>query len=45
MFDRYIRNAITDRYNIMRSIDAHGKYQPSSVDEGTSGGGNTLPPN
>ena len=33
----------TDRYNIICSIDAHEKQQPSYVDDGSRGGGKTLP--
>ena len=42
VFEKYIRNTITDRYNMMYSIDAHGKQQPSYVDDGSSGDGNAL---
>ena len=42
VFEKYIRNTITDRYNMMCSIDAHGKQQPSYVDDGISGDGNAL---
>ena len=42
---KYIRNARTDIYNIMCYIYAHDKQQPSSVDDVSSGGGNTLPSN
>ena len=38
----YIKKAITDRYNILGSIDAHKKQQPSSIDNGRSGGGNVI---
>ena len=38
----YIRKARTDRYNIIWSIDAHEKQQPSSVDGARSGGGNSI---
>ena len=43
VFGEYIRNAITDIYNIMCSIDAHEKQKPSSIYDGISGGGNALP--
>ena len=36
-------NAITDRYNLVCSIDAHEKQQPSYVDDGRRGGGNKSP--
>ena len=45
VFEGFIRNAITDRYNIMCSIDAHEKYHKSSCDNGSSGGGFPLPSN
>ena len=44
-FKIYIRNARTDRYSLMCSIDAHEKQQLSSANDGNSGGGNTLPSN
>ena len=44
-FEGFIRNAINDRYNIMRSIDAHEKEHPSYFDDVSSGGDFTLPPN
>ena len=45
VFEEFIRNARTDRYNIMCYIDAHGKINPSEHDDGKNGGGYTLPPN
>ena len=39
VFEGFIRNARTDRYNIMCSIDAHEKKHPSTFDDGRSGGG------
>ena len=45
VFEEYNGNAITDRYNIMCSIDAYEKQQPSSVDDSISGGGNAPPSN
>ena len=45
VFEGFIRNSKTDRYNITWSIDAHEKkYQPS-CDDGSSGGGCPIPPN
>ena len=43
VFEEFIRNARNDRYNLMCSIDAHEKQQPSSFDDGNGSGGNTLP--
>ena len=43
MFEKFIINARTERYNIMCSIDAHEKQQSSFIDDGSSGGGNNLP--
>ena len=43
VFEKYIRNARTDRYNIMCHIDAHDKKQPSSVDDGISSGDKSIP--
>ena len=42
MCEEFIRNAITDRYDIMCYIDAQEKHQPSYFDDGISGGGNAL---
>ena len=43
VFEGFIRNAITDRYNIMCYIDAHEKEHKPSCDNGSSGGGFPLP--
>ena len=43
LFEGFIRNVRTDRYNIMCSIDAHKKEHPSYCDDGSSGGGCPLP--
>ena len=40
MFEEFIINARTDRYNLMCFIDAHEKDHTSSFDDGSSGGGN-----
>ena len=45
LFEIFIRNAITDIYNIMCSIDAHEKEHQSSCDDGISGGSFTPPSN
>ena len=45
MFENYIRNARTDRYKRMCSIDEHEKQQPSIAGGGSSGGGNESPSN
>ena len=45
VFEEYIRNSITDRYNFMCYIDAHEKHNSSSIDDGSSGSGNVLPSN
>ena len=45
MFEGFIRNARTDRYEIMCSTNANEKYHQSSCDEGSSGGGCPLPSN
>ena len=39
MFDNFIINDITYRCNIMCSITAHNKLQPTYVDDASSGGG------
>ena len=45
MFEGFIRNTRTGRYNFMCSIDSHGKYNQSSCDDVSSGGGCSLPSN
>ena len=45
VFDGFSKNARTDRYNIMCSIDAHEKEHPSSCNDGSSGGVFPLPSN
>ena len=45
VFEEYVRNERTDRYNIMCYIDAHEKNQQSYIDDVSSGGGNVLPSN
>ena len=45
MFEGFIRNSRTDRYNILCAIDAHEKINPSEHDDGNSGGGYPLPSN
>ena len=41
----FIRNARTNRYNIMCSIDVNEKNNPSEHDGGSIGGGYPLPSN
>ena len=45
VFEEFIRNARNDRYNLMCSIDAHEKQQPSSFDDGSSSVGYELQSN
>ena len=46
VFEGFIINKITDRYNIIRSIDAYGRENQSYIfDDGSSGGGCSLPIN
>ena len=45
MFGEFIRNARTDRYNLMCSIDANEKEHPSYFDDVSRSGGNALPSN
>ena len=45
VFEKYIRNARTNRYNLICSIDAHEKQQPVYVNEGIRGCGNAIPLN
>ena len=45
VFEKYIRNARTNRYNLMCYIDADEKQQPLYVDNGSSGGGKAIPSN
>ena len=42
LFDGFIRNARTDRYNIMCSMTAHPRKQPTYVDYASSGGGRAI---
>ena len=45
VFEELFKNARTDRYNLMCSIDAHEKQHLSYIDGGNIGGGNALPSN
>ena len=45
MFEYFIRNVRTDIYNIMCSINAHDKQQPTYVDDTRSGGSILIPKN
>ena len=45
VFEKYTRNAITDRYNIMCSIYEHKTKKSSYVDRGSSGDGKSIPSN
>ena len=45
VFEGFIRNAGTNIYNNMCSIDAHVKYHQSYCDDVSSGGGCPLPSN
>ena len=45
VFDGFIRNIRTHRCNIMCSITAHGKLQPTYVDDARSGGSREIPKN
>ena len=45
MLEEFIRNARTNRYNIMCSIGAHEKYHTSSFDYGSRGDGDALKSN
>ena len=45
VFEGFIRNTRTERYNIICSIDAHEKEHQSSCDDGSSGGGFPIPSN
>ena len=44
-FENYIRNEITDRYNLMCSIDSNEKQKTSSIYEIRNVGDNVLPSN
>ena len=43
VFEVFIRNARTKKYNLMSSIGAHEKNYPSVHDDGSSGGGSPIP--
>ena len=45
VFDDFIRNYITDRCNIMCSINAHDKLQPTQIDDSSRIGGRKIPKN
>ena len=45
LFETFIQNYITYRYNIMCYITAHDKKQPTYVDDASSGGGRIIPNN
>ena len=45
MFKKYIRNEITYIYNLICSIGAHKKQQPSYVYDSSRGGGKEMSPN
>ena len=45
VFKDFIRNHRTSRYNILCSITAHGKQQPTYVDDTSSGVGIAIPKN
>ena len=45
MFGDFIRNDRTDRWNIMCSIPAHDKLQPTCVDDSGSGSSRAIPKN
>ena len=43
MFENFVRNARTDRSNLLCSIDAYDKKSPSDHDYGSSGDGYPIP--
>ena len=43
VFEEFIRNTRTDRYNIMCFIDVHENNDPSEHDYGSSGSGYPQP--
>ena len=45
VFDDFIINDRTDRYNIMCFITAHDKLQPKYTGDVSSGGGRSIPQN
>ena len=45
VFEDFIKNLTTDRYNIMCSIIAYNKQQPTYVDDEISGGGTPITKN
>ena len=45
MFEDFIRNSSTDRYNLMCFITAHNKQKHTCVDDAISGGGRSIPKN
>ena len=45
VFEYFIKNARTYRYNIMNSIIVHNKQEPTYVDDEISGGSRPIPKN
>ena len=45
VFEYFIINAITDRYNLMCYITSHDSQQPTYVDDASSGGGREITKN
>ena len=45
VFEDFIKNEVTDRYNLICYIIAHDKQQPTYVDDEISGGGRPIPKN
>ena len=45
VFEEFVRNSRTDRYNLMSYINAHEKNNPSEHYYGSSSGGYTIPLN
>ena len=45
MFEYFIRNAGTDRYNLMCYITSYDKQQPTYVDNASIGKGRSIPNN
>ena len=43
VFEEFIRNARTDRYNLLCYIDAQEKNNPTEYSDGSSGGGYLIP--
>ena len=43
MYEKYIKNEVTEKYNLICSIDSHEKQKSSCVDDGRSSSRKSIP--